>query len=101
MDIVNPDDVMDIVGQDLVNGSNFAVKGNVSALRYVAESLDAESLDGESSEQFVRKSSKCSSFYRTRVVLSFKKYIIDLYFEFLNKPASLEDAILQDLTRNS
>jgi hypothetical protein len=93
MDIVNPD-VMDIVGQDLVDGSDF-VDPYASSLGYVAESL----------ELFVRKSSKCSSVDRNRVVLSFKKYIIDLYFEFLNKPASssLEDAniILQDLPRNS
>jgi hypothetical protein len=90
MDIVSSD-VMDIVGPgDLVDGSVSAAQGSVSSFLFV-EGLE------------IRKSSKNSSLDRTRVVLSFKKYIIDLYFEFLNKPASLEDAniIPQDLPRNS
>jgi hypothetical protein len=56
---------------------------------------------------YVRKSRKCSDDRRTRVVLSFKKAIINLYFKFLNEPVSsdLEDVdtllVCGDLPRNS
>jgi hypothetical protein len=53
----------------------------------------------ESLAQVARKSSKCST------VLSFKKAIINLYFEFLSEPASIvpKDAniLLRDFPRNS
>ncbi len=81
--------IMDIIGQNFMDVSTVAATVERSA---------------EILAQVVKQSSKCSS-DRTRVVLSFKKATINLYFEFLNEHVIIapeeEKNLLRDLHRNS